>query len=310
MTLDWAASVNDDKPSPRLEFVKKFMSVLTQDELGRLKKMVMNKRRGVAKSEKAKKLRPNVASGAAPSSLDAVNSPEVATPLTNMPWWERYKETDIIAFDTEHVTKPNNSTGPFKQHVATLDVVDIRNQPIYSTKVHHQSGTFKDDFIWKTLTGMNRNSFSNPTFPSEETVRRKMEDLMQNKLVVTVGGQSDYDALGLEIADFDYFDLQSHWYYEKVNEHGSLVRHSHSLRSLSNYYLHRDPQTGIHTSLNDAIATMDLFEVYKKIKLLDDPQNLSQRHNFNRPYNEIPVLPNPIKEIVKAKKKKPRSQFN
>jgi len=60
--------------------------------------------------------------------------------------------------------------------------------------------------------------------------------------VITCGGESDFAALGLEMADFDYFDLQSHFYLETVNEQGEIKRQPHSLRSLAASDLFKSPQ--------------------------------------------------------------------
>lgn len=56
-----------------------------------------------------------------------------------------------------------------------------------------------------------------------------MDELLQGKLVITVGGERDYRALRLDKADYDTFDLQEHFFVQKQNEHG--IRENHSLRS-------------------------------------------------------------------------------
>jgi hypothetical protein len=43
---------------------------------------------------------------------------------------------------------------------------------------------------------------------------------------------------------------------------------------------------------------MELFEMYKKVKMQDDPENCSLRYNDDKPYPQIPVIPNPIKTLA------------
>jgi hypothetical protein len=133
-----------------------------------------------------------------------------------------------------------------------------------------------------------------------DKVKKKVAALLKGKLVVTIGGESDYRALGIEIGDPEYklFDLQSHFFVEKKNERDVGIREGHSLRSLAKYYLNKSQQK-LHTSLEDAKMTMELFEIYKKVKLTDDGNNLQQKFNRIYPYNFIPVLPNPLKALLK-----------
>lgn len=223
---------------------------------------------------------------------------------SKIPWWELYDKKDIIAWDTEQVTKEVN--GQNKQHVATVDVVDYNKTNIYSKKIYHKAGSFKINTSTKFINGFKEDEFDDPTLPlpTEAEVKSDIQKMFKDKLVISMGGVSDYDAMGLEIADFNNFELQSHWFVEAVDcNTGIPNRQPHSLRSLVKYYELKDPQKGKHGSHDDAVAHMELFQVYEKIKLKDQQTMLDKRYNSNRPYNEIPVVPNPIKLHLKNKRK-------
>lgn len=220
-----------------------------------------------------------------------------------VPWWSSYEDEDIVAIDLEMVTK-RNQEGKFRQHPASVDIVSMTGgpqNPYYSTLVQHAKGSFNATRLWKDLTGFKEDSFSSKTLPTEEEVRKQVEAKLSGKLVVTVGGGGDFLALGLEMADFDVFDLQSHFFNEKENEHGISVREGHSLRSLSAYYL-KEGQGSRHTSLKDALMTMELFKIYKQVKIDEDEENCEKRINISKPYYKIPVVPNPLKNKYKKKK--------
>jgi hypothetical protein len=216
-------------------------------------------------------------------------------------WWDEFSDKEILALDTEQVTKPKyDSSKVYSQHIATVDIVNTKLERVYSAKVHHPPGSFKDHQIFQMLTGFNKSSFADPNLPSEEKVKKEVAALLKGKLVVTIGGESDYRALGIEMGDPEYklFDLQSHFFVEKKNERDVGIREGHSLRSLAKYYLNKT-QEKLHTSLEDAKMTMELFEIYKKVKVKDDGNNLQQKFNKIYPYNFIPVVPNPLKDLLK-----------
>lgn len=41
--------------------------------------------------------------------------------------------------------------------------------------------------------------------------------------------------------------------------------------------------------------TMDLFKIYKKVKIEDDKENCDKRFSGTKPYNLIPVIPSSLK---------------
>ena len=51
-------------------------------------------------------------------------------------------------------------------------------------------------------------TFNDKTFPTLIQVKAEDEELLSDKLMVTLGGRGDFESLGLAKADFDNFDLQ------------------------------------------------------------------------------------------------------
>lgn len=220
------------------------------------------------------------------------------------PWWEFYDSNNVIGFDCEMVAlfPKYSKTGSFFQAAATVDLVTLNGESFYSTKVRHATGTFQTKGQVKEVTGFQENSFDDPSFPPLETVREIMKQKLQGKLIITVGGRGDFESLGLDIANYDCFDLQQHFFVKKYNEYEMPIREGHSLRSLAKYFLNRSPQEKFHSSFEDALATIQLFEKYKEIKIQDDPNNCDMRFNSMIDYNHIPVIPNPLKRKKKVKK--------
>lgn len=174
---------------------------------------------------------------------------------------------------------------------------------VLSRRVYHKRGSFNVNKVTKCINGFSKNTFDDGALPKLEDVKKEVDKFFQNKLIITCGGIHDYSALGLSMGDYDVFDLQTHWYNTKLNEYGAEIREPHSLRSLVKHYLKEDTQGGTHTSLEDAINTMRLFEEYKRVKLADDPDNVDKRLNEVRSYDEISVVKSTAKTIFKKKKK-------
>jgi len=240
--------------------------------------------------------------GAAVSLSSAVVSPVYEAPKSEF-WFDPYLKTvaDIVAMDIEFVSKPiSKGSKSCLQHIATIDIVDFDLQTVYSSCVFHEPGSFKVDRFTKALTNFTESSFSDPSYPSESKVQAEVKEILKEKLVITCGGESDYNALGLDMADFNSFDLQSHFYLDSVDRYGVINRQPHSLRSLSLHFLQQN-QNNQHTSQQDAILTMKLFHKYIKEKRDDDRENWMTRMNYSRPYNLIQVLPHPLKSLKKKK---------
>lgn len=73
------------------------------------------------------------------------------------------------------------------------------------------------------------------------------------------------------MSDYDIFDLHFHWkkWNGQCKRDGKPVFQPIGLRSLAVKYLERDVHSGVHTATADALATADLFDVYKTIKNSD-----------------------------------------
>lgn len=220
------------------------------------------------------------------------------------PWWEFYDQNDVVGFDCEMVAifPKYSKTGSFFQAAATVDLVSMNGESFYSTKVRHATGTFQTKGPVRQVTGFQDNSFDDKSYPTLETVRETMKRKLEGKLIITVGGRGDFESLGLEMANYDCFDLQQHFFVRKFNEYEMPIREGHSLRSLAKFFLGRSPQEKEHSSFQDALATIQLFEKYKEIKMKDDPANCDMRFNSLIDYNHIPVIANPLKRKRQVKK--------
>lgn len=225
----------------------------------------------------------------------AVVSPSVAVrpasaETKQKPWWDNYSEDDIVAWDGEMVQYKDKSL-----KMATVDVVGYNLAPIYSTKIYHAAKDVAYNPVVKKLTGFSPSTFDNKNYPSIDVVRDQLKKIFSNKLVITLGGAADFSGIGLEIDEYDVFDLQSHFFVRKYSERGNEIREGHSLRSLTKFFLNKT-QDDRHTSKQDAQLTMDLFKQYKIVKMKDDPEQVHKRYNNTIDYNDIPVIPNPMKK--------------
>jgi hypothetical protein len=193
--------------------------------------------------------------------------------------------------DCEHLFKTDPQLLKRERtQAATVDIINYEEQSLYSTKVHHQHGTFSDHPFWRKLTGFHAHSFASVKLPTLRQVRETVKKLIAGKLIVTVGGDKDFESLGLSSYDFETFDLQDHFFVSKENANGVKVREPHSLRSLSSFFLKYNPQQGRHESEADALSTMRLFKIYCMLKIKDDPLNLGSKYNIEVNYNHIPVV--------------------
>lgn len=226
---------------------------------------------------------------------DVIELPEV--------WWAKYSPEDILFMDCEFVSVPIRPSTPAtskdkrincKQVAATVDIINQRLENVYSKRIRHKSGSFLVNPFTLLINGFGSADFDNEEFPELSTVTAEVHRLLRGKLVVTLGGVADFRSLNLEIADYDYFDLQMYWWNTKLNQHGVVVEEKLSLRSLSKFYLKEEVQGAIHTSIEDAKTTAKLFEVYKNLKKTEDYENLMSRE-CTFPHNDIPVVQSTIK---------------
>lgn len=95
-----------------------------------------------------------------------------------------------------------------------------------------------------------------------EIIRNEVKNYLQGKLVLTVNGQSDFESLGLRLADFEVFEFHNFWkkwtggYSKKENK---KVYQPISLMRLYQHYFHKTIQQGQHSATEDALATIELF---------------------------------------------------
>lgn len=226
------------------------------------------------------------------------------------PWWKSYKKEDILAFDTEQVSiKLGNDQ--HTQKAATVDIVNMNNEVVYFTKIYQKTGSFIVHEILEEINGFKENEFDNEAYLELKDVTTKLEALFKGKLIIRVGVTADCPTVRIDMGKYDAFDLDGHWWLQAIDPNGVTKPQSHGLRSLCRFYGLANPQEKLQSSLKDARATMDLFQIYRKVKLTDDPDNVHSRVKTSQTYNNIPVLPNPIKvkfEQFKRKRAKKKTK--
>jgi hypothetical protein len=109
-------------------------------------------------------------------------------------------------------------------------------------------------------------------------VKQSVSNLFKDKVVITVGGATDFMSLGLDPSEFEIFDL--HTVFKKwngdYNNSGEKVLQPISLRSIYYHYFKEDIQEGRHSALTDARATMKIFtDIYQKLALSKNPYTWS-----------------------------------
>jgi hypothetical protein len=98
-----------------------------------------------------------------------------------------------------------------------VDVVNTKKESAFTRTVFHAKGSFKVDYFSKLLTGFTSTTFDDDKLPNIDTVREALSEYLEDKLVITIGGRSDFASVGIDMADFDYFDLQSHLFQRLTN---------------------------------------------------------------------------------------------
>jgi DNA polymerase III epsilon subunit-like protein len=131
----------------------------------------------------------------------------------------------------------------------------------------------------RRITGFEANSLVNGK--ERETVRKEVKQLLQGKLVIIYNGGADFRALDIDQSDFKFFDLQE--VFQKWNGKFNRLGNKHfepiGLRHLFYHYLKIDIQSGCHSALEDARATMQLFkDNYLELALLN--KQYSRSFNF------------------------------
>jgi len=133
------------------------------------------------------------------------------------------------------------------------------------------------------ITGFTKESLKNGK-PLDEVQNQFME-VVTDKLIISYAGTGDFQALELVTGDFTHFDLSR--YFQKWNgqltKGGEKVYQPIGLRSVYWHFFKKDIQDGVHSATKDAIATLELFEIYKirKTKNMDFPYMRDKDDEFN-----------------------------
>jgi hypothetical protein len=183
------------------------------------------------------------------------------------PWWHNWRKSEIIALDCENVSVPfRPKLGKRKwcnTVAATIATCDFDGQT-KSYIVYHKPGSFLTN---NPVTGFKSNTFINGR--GLEGIRKQLEEDLHGKLVILYGAAGDFEAIGLNAGDFDYFDLQTFWRKHKADSLDEKETEAINLRSVYRYYFGDDIQSGLHDACADARATLRLFkEQYIKLKVI------------------------------------------
>ena len=162
-----------------------------------------------------------------------------------------------MALDAEFVScvigKKLNGKDKCKNEAATVSIVNYKYETILNEKIYHKKGTFKSP-TW--LTGIKSGDLDDgiPLNKVQDLVMDKLE----RKLVIMVNHWADIQALDLveKYRKLDIFDLHSAyktWNYDTEKEEPI------SLKRIYKGSFNKIIQQGIHTSLDDAKHTMEIF---------------------------------------------------
>jgi DNA polymerase III epsilon subunit-like protein len=125
-----------------------------------------------------------------------------------------------------------------------------------------------------------------------EDVRRDVEKILNNNVVIGININSDLNALGLNVADYTdggCFDLQEEYKGEVINNGVTMIM-GHSLKSLyQHFYGNCEFQSETHGAEADALATMQIFrEKYIPFKRNEDDCHSKRTENIYNMINRLP----------------------
>lgn len=215
--------------------------------------------------------------------------------VTDQPPWIKYGD-NIISFDCEFVSKPKtqgqekveyvggdgikriNFGKGCTEHLATVTVVNYKNEVIFKATVQHEAGSYSVTDETLRVNGFKYNTFElDPKARPFDIVKKEFEPFLRDKFIVTKTGVKDFKALELDVTDYKekWFDLDT--YYRRMN--GNPFK----LKFLCKKIVGKDIQVNIHKCEEDAIATMQIFKImqqnYKK-HLLGFDDDLEQVNFF------------------------------
>ncbi|OXA46050.1 RNA exonuclease 4 [Folsomia candida] len=270
--VNWTCSTDRDS---RLNLLKILIRCTPHDELKIVQRFVDNaKKRKSPNKHLSKKKRHAV--GKEVVGVVAQMSTTVAQMPTTPPptsWWEEVGMDGFVSLDCEMVTlNQKNSHGKFIQKAATVGIVDWKKDTILNETVYHKAGSYKVNSYTKKINGFEGSVLEKGRELS--AVKEQTESIIEGKVVVTAGGASDLLSLGLVPSDYELFDIQTVFrkWSGQFTKAGDKVYQPINLRSLYFHYFGEDIQSGIHSSLTDARATMRLFqEIYLPLALAKNP---------------------------------------
>ena len=142
---------------------------------------------------------------------------------------------------------------------ATVSIVGFDLKVIKMFKIYHEPGSYIVNYYTRKINGFEADTFR--TGQNEIEVKKEIEKALQNKLIILCSAGSDFSMLDLKARDFDYFDIQSHFYAKVLDEQGSYVNEPHSLLSIFRHYFPNEEfQSAVHDATSDAVATMKIFK--------------------------------------------------
>ncbi len=214
------------------------------------------------------------------------------TPLRE--WYRIYSTNNVFALDCEFVRKNNVN------HLATVSIVGFRGNIVYEGKVYHKPGSFVVDEWTLAINGFKANDFLDGR-PFNE-VQQKVIDIIEgkeDKLIITCGHENDFNALNLQISEYNIFELQDMYWCRIYNRNGDVIPEPVGLARLYYKFFGINPQMCTHSATTDAQYTMEIFrEKYIKSDLRFDREN---EEGFD--LSEFPTLPEHLIPEYKRKAK-------
>jgi hypothetical protein len=165
-----------------------------------------------------------------------------------------FERSRFVALDAEFV-QYKNLKGPDKNRARSVAISDSQFRILESLKVSHKK---EDVFINAATIRINGITYESLIDgESLKEVKAKVIEATQNKIIVTVGGSSDFRSLDLDETSFSTFDLQQ--FYYRTDPNNFLCSQAMSLRDMFFYHFEDDCQSEAHNAENDAINTMKVF---------------------------------------------------
>jgi len=206
-------------------------------------------------------------------------------------FFKNYKIENIVALDVEEV-KAIGLCGVESNKAAIVSIVNMKNEVLLNEVIYHKPGSFVTNYHTLKINNIRKNDLK--AGKPLDVVAKEIINLLRDKLVVVVGGEKDFRALGLRMSQFQTFELQNVYFRNVLKQNidecacvdaqlcDCYVTEPMSLRDMYFYHFKQDAQRASHSALGDAQATMRVFtEGYVPLKLRsgEDPMSRSLREN-------------------------------